>query len=86
MCLFAETVLSETSCVGVLMHRLAFWTVDWGFEPPWRQKIWFESSRFLPHLGPLVNSAIMSNTDRTLLVGRWDGEEEEWPPAFICRG
>jgi len=25
-------------------------------------------------------------TDRTLSVGRWDGEGEYWPSTFICRG
>jgi len=29
---------------------------------------------------------MMSTLSTQLLVGRWDGEGEDWPPTLICRG
>src|SRR6218665_546914 len=45
-------------------------------------------SRFLFHLLPLANSAMMSKLTAysPLSAGSRDGEREDWPPSLMCRG
>jgi len=57
--------------------------VGFGVQTPTKAEIWFKIS--VPPAPP-GQLSYDEYTDRTLSVGRRDGEGEDWPPALICCG
>ena len=57
-------------------------TVRFGVQTPARAEIWFQIS--VPSAPP-SQFTYDGYTDRTMSVGRPDGEGEDWPPALLCQ-
>ena len=85
MCCFLQWFLCSFIFFVLVYHETGYsmvlwvgaWTVNgegWGIDPPSMQTF---ASRFLLHLHPPANSALMS----TLSVGRWNGDERTGLPS-----
>src|SRR6218665_3240424 len=75
-------------CAGVWSSgkRVGLPIVRFGDQTAAGQKF---GSRLLFHLrrpAPPSQLSYDEYTDRTLSVGRGDGEGKDWPPVLICRG
>jgi len=70
---------STQFCVVSMLH--CQWRI-WGSNPGPEKFV-----EIFPSVGPLPSQLRYNEcTGSTLLLWRWDGEGDDWPPTFLCHG